>query len=371
MLPSTHSAWWLSLGLLFVGTSCSEITYVGSGGGGAVVSGGAASSGGGMIGGGGVGGGAGGTASCEGVDFAEDPAHCGSCGHDCAGGDCDAGVCQPVEIWASSADPKSRFSWGITIAEDQVVWLSDEGTLALPLAAPPGTEPTVISPVPGVRILYEAPTLYRTWSKLITTPLTGGDDQIWGSGMCNRDLTRDSDGNTFCVESAQSGKLIGYDDSLDAFWSYGGLSPAFGVAVTDSDVYVGTESGLLRISKSFPGAPQTLHPHPSTAQILKVDSKLYFGSSVGLGGGSLMAYDLVTEEVSEVLADVSPGSIHADESHLYFSEWGKQTLWRVSLDGKSTFTWAVVPPFADVLAGNEQFLFFTTDLDGRLYRLRK
>ncbi len=57
-----------------------------------------------------------------------------------------------------------------------------------------------------------------------------------------------------------------------------------------------------------------------------------------------MAYDLVTEEVSEVLADVSPGSIHADESHLYFSEWGKQTLWRVSLDGKRTLTWAVVPP---------------------------
>lgn len=84
-----------------------------------------------------------------------------------------------------------------------------------------------------------------------------------------------------------------------------------------------------------------------------------------------MAYDLVTEEVSEVLADVSPGSIHADESHLYFSEWGKQTLWRVSLDGKRTLTWAVVPPFADVLAGNEQSLFFTTDLDGRLYRLRK
>ena len=107
--------------------------------------------------------------------------------------------------------------------------------------------------------------------------------------------------------------------------SFGGLSPAFGVAVTDSHVYVGTESGLLRVPKSFTGAPQTLHSY--AAQILKADSKLYFGSSLGLGG--------------------------------------------VSLDGKSTFTWAVIPPFADVLAGNEQFLFFTTDLDGRLYRLRK
>jgi hypothetical protein len=37
-------------------------------------------------------------ASCEGVDLQTDGENCGVCGHDCLGGDCEAGVCQAVMI---------------------------------------------------------------------------------------------------------------------------------------------------------------------------------------------------------------------------------------------------------------------------------
>lgn len=76
----------------------------GSGGGGAAGTGGGS----GGAGTGGAGGSAGAPVSCEGgavvdcggqcVDVATDGANCGKCGHDCGGGKCDKGVCQPMVV---------------------------------------------------------------------------------------------------------------------------------------------------------------------------------------------------------------------------------------------------------------------------------
>jgi hypothetical protein len=42
--------------------------------------------------------GSGGGSACGGADLATDPKNCGVCGHDCLGGGCSAGKCQPVQI---------------------------------------------------------------------------------------------------------------------------------------------------------------------------------------------------------------------------------------------------------------------------------
>ena len=41
-------------------------------------------------------------ATCLGAVVATDPANCGRCGHDCQGGSCTGGVCQPVSLVANS-----------------------------------------------------------------------------------------------------------------------------------------------------------------------------------------------------------------------------------------------------------------------------
>ncbi|HVJ92298.1 MAG TPA: hypothetical protein VM580_21005 [Labilithrix sp.] len=43
--------------------------------------------------------------TCE-ADFATDPKHCGRCGHDCLGGTCEAGKCQPVKLADGLAVPE-------------------------------------------------------------------------------------------------------------------------------------------------------------------------------------------------------------------------------------------------------------------------
>ncbi len=351
---------------------CAVIAYGGDAAGGSGAGSGAGGEGlGGAAGGVAMGGAGGGAGGCD-ANLDEDPEHCGSCGHDCFGGECDAGVCQPVELWASvQVDPNERFAQGITIAEDQIVWTSGEGILSLPISTQPGAPPFVVSSTPGTRIMYESPLLFRTWGTLITTPLGGGNDGVWGSGQCNRELTRDAQGNTFCVEAnGMIGRLFRYNASFSATPIAVDLPDVFGVAVDGTHVYVGTGAGLLRMPKDAASpTPENVHPWPVPSQVVREGSSLYFGGDGFSAGQGLLRMD--DGETVELVPSVSPGSIHVDDSHIYFGDWGNNTLWRVDLDGQNPRTWTLEPPYADVLAGDEQFLFFTTDEDGRLFRLRK
>lgn len=51
------------------------------------------------------------------ADVASDPLNCGACGHDCLGGACVAGACQPIELAKQGGQP-----WEITLDADHVYW---------------------------------------------------------------------------------------------------------------------------------------------------------------------------------------------------------------------------------------------------------
>lgn len=102
------------LALIAVGSSAC-FTFIdfdlGDGGGGAAQGGAGAAGGHGAAGGASESGGAGGMDACEGsqelcgggcVDTSSDANHCGACDHDCGGGLCGGGVCQPVELASHS-----------------------------------------------------------------------------------------------------------------------------------------------------------------------------------------------------------------------------------------------------------------------------
>src|SRR5262245_30712562 len=56
---------------------------------------------------------------CE-ADLANDSKNCGACKHDCQGGDCKAGVCQPVVI----AHDLPMSPWGVAVDDAHVYWAS-------------------------------------------------------------------------------------------------------------------------------------------------------------------------------------------------------------------------------------------------------
>jgi hypothetical protein len=56
-------------------------------------------------------------ASCPGVDLDTDDRNCGACGHDCLGGACEIGTCQPVMIADTQGSPR-----GILVDATHVYW---------------------------------------------------------------------------------------------------------------------------------------------------------------------------------------------------------------------------------------------------------
>lgn len=68
------------------------------------------------------------TALCTGTeDFKTDPANCGRCGHDCLGGACTAGVCQPVEL----APATSGGAWDVSVDGAYVYWRTPQSVQIL------------------------------------------------------------------------------------------------------------------------------------------------------------------------------------------------------------------------------------------------
>lgn len=65
------------------------------------------------------------------VDLDSDPEHCGACGHDCGGGACMAGACQPVLV---AGDLDRPYSLALSPESGQVFWLTPTQVQRCPLA---------------------------------------------------------------------------------------------------------------------------------------------------------------------------------------------------------------------------------------------
>ena len=68
----------------------------------------------------------GGAGSCPGRDISTDPKNCGACGHDCRGGACKAGSCQPFRIGMLDASATS-----IAVNDSGVYWVVQSGAAVL------------------------------------------------------------------------------------------------------------------------------------------------------------------------------------------------------------------------------------------------
>jgi hypothetical protein len=68
------------------------------------------------------------------IDTATDPAHCGSCNHDCLGGGCELGVCQPVLLTETS-----KPATVLALSGNEILWGTDGSAIAKRAVGPGGS----------------------------------------------------------------------------------------------------------------------------------------------------------------------------------------------------------------------------------------
>jgi Stigma-specific protein, Stig1 len=82
------------------------------------------------------------------VDLDKDPKNCGMCGHDCLGGDCVLGVCQPIEIANSQGDEM------VVVVDDQYVYWAGAGAVVGKKRSDNSGDITVLVPAASNEVAY-------------------------------------------------------------------------------------------------------------------------------------------------------------------------------------------------------------------------
>jgi hypothetical protein len=227
------------------------------------------------------------------ADLQTDPMNCGACGHDCLGGACIAGVCQPVVL--TTGQPDLLF---LAVNATNLYWTTDPGgVVTMPIAG--GVPETLASwPGPLEGIAIDATTIYFSTyvnDTIMTLPIGGGTPSTFATG----------------------------------------LSHPLGVAVDATDLFAVDYDGII-LQIPLAGGPWTMIPEPvgGATGVAVSSTTLYWGSGTALnemplGGG-------MTIVVGD--GQVYPFGIAVDDTTAYWTNLYGGNVMKMALGGGAVTT---------------------------------
>jgi hypothetical protein len=211
------------------------------------------------------------------ADVSSDPHNCGACGHDCLGGACLAGSCQPVVV-ATSA----QGNIGVAVNASGVFWTSEDGNVrTVPLAGGPVT--TLASAQPALEgIAVDATRVYwvtgSSGGGTVTSLPVGGSTPSVIAGGQGRPEALTIDATTVYWTTNESGTVASAPlggGPVTVLAS--GLDHPYGIAVDASFVYwtnagsMADAGAVMRVAIGG-GTPDTLSLGRSYPWHLAVDA---------------------------------------------------------------------------------------------------
>lgn len=289
-----------------------------------------------------------GGAACS-SDINSDPKNCGRCGHDCLGGGCSGGTCQPIVLAADQLAPSE-----IAIDATHVYFAASAGNavLRVPLAGGPVETLAQDNGVSSNIAVDDGFVYYMTFfgigGQICRVPKTGaadaGPEVLAATGNYGMPFIAADDANIYWTTGRFAGTT--QSGSLYSVAKIGGSvvklnvatsAPTTSVAADDTNIYFANAQGrMLAVSKT--GTVTLLGLSQAGATGLLADGKkVYWANS---GAGSIKAIDKPVggsagTPAAQVLAggQNEPLRIAKDDVAIYFTNRGNGTIASCPLSG--------------------------------------
>ena len=275
------------------------------------------------------------------VDTQTDPLNCGTCGHDCLGGACQGGLCQPVVLASGQSSATA-----IAVNATSVFWTNYGASGAVMKVPIGGGTPTTLASGQenAAYIAIDDTSVYWTTSHQIVTtksgtvnkmPISGGT--VTTLGTCATSIP------TGLAIDATSVYWLCYEGRINKVAKAGGTTTTLTSAVATpmklvvsgtSLLFTDGGSGLYRISTiggAITHVAQYIGATSPTGDLVVSGSNAYWTF-----GATVLTVPLVGGTTT-VLADIAgtPSPLAVDSTHAY---WSANEIKRVAVTGGTAVT---------------------------------
>jgi hypothetical protein len=281
-------------------------------------------------------------------DTEGDPHHCGACGHDCQGGACEGGQCQPVVIACEQA------AHAVALDGAHVYWLNEPGpVMRAPKAGGPPEELTGSQNQAGWGLAVDSTRVYwPTYQGIQAAPKGGGAAATVLPGD-SYDVALD-DGNVY---TTYPGIRKAPKEGGPVEWLADG--PSIGLTVSGGYVYWTTWELELVQKVPVDGGPVVTiasgEPYPQHIAVL--GEFAYFTTAYG----RLLRASTDGGAVTVLAESLGAYGVAVDQTGIYLTTFDQGSIRRIPIDGGEPQILAGGQFFPRDIALDETSVYWTND----------
>jgi hypothetical protein len=312
------------------------------------------------------------------ADLTNDSRNCGRCGHDCLGGACSGGVCQPLTI---ASDPTTS-PWDIAVDATNVYWTNNTspGTVMKAPVAGGAATPIATNQISPARIAIDA--TYAYWTNfdggtVMRAPLNGGANPTELASGQNQPMgIRVDETNVYWLNSGDGSvntcTLTNCTLPTAIATNQGVLRTA---SIDSSQIYFVGDSGNVSSCRKpdCAGGPSVIASGQALPYFVSVYGGTVYWTNGDLSGG-IKAYSQAAMNETELAMQQAPRGIAVDASGVYWvTSKAGGSLMTCPLSGcgagPTMLASNLATPFAVTL--DDKAVYFTNSGDGTVQKVAK
>jgi hypothetical protein len=272
---------------------------------------------------------------CE-VNLETDPAHCGACNHDCQGGACSAGKCQPVTVWSGPTPTR------LALDDTFVYFVNWNGGGVFKVPKTGGAAQTLATGQKSVRVGLDDTHVYWTneiGSAILRVPKALGAQQTVTNQANTPYGFAVGASSIYFAELRAGGSVASVPKSGGAPNPIAtGENWPFEVTLTASHLYwtqLANNAALRRAPLAGGPAETVLGGLANPTAVTNDGTNLYL-AVLGNGANKSQIFSIaIASGASSLIADAQaqPRGLAVDEQHLYWTNGGNGTVMRIAKDG--------------------------------------